>query len=127
VSTYIGLLTKRPGRYYRATFPDFPGQGASGSTLEEAQKLASESLESHVARLHQQGISLPLPGLLEEVRDRAPDKEAMVFRVSVANGWANIERGDVSHARAAGSHLQAHKRLSVASGVPCRTPPREPE
>jgi predicted RNase H-like HicB family nuclease len=85
VATYVGLLTKRPGRDYLVTFPDLPGQEASGSTPAEAQKLGAEALASHIARLHRQGSPVPLPSLLEEVRTQAPNKEAMVFRVWIAD------------------------------------------
>ncbi len=81
---YIGLLRKQPEGEYWASFPDFPGVASSGHSPEEAEALATKHLRREISQLRRHGDPFPATHDLEELRESVKDREAMVFRVSIA-------------------------------------------
>ena len=51
------------GRYYGVYFPDLPGCGTTGRTLEELNKNAREAIEVHIAALISTGQPVPPPSI----------------------------------------------------------------
>ncbi len=63
---YTGLAEKvKQG--YTIFFPDFPGFGSAGKTLEVVKKNARDGLISHIELMLQDGETLPRPSPLEHV------------------------------------------------------------
>ena len=63
---YVGLAEKVEDGY-TVFFPDFPGFGSAGDTLEEARKHAKEGLIGHIELMIEEGGSLPKPQVLDKV------------------------------------------------------------
>ena len=73
------VLVERDEAEYVAVFPDFPGAGTSGDTLEEALERAEDNLAAHVDGLLQEKLDIPPPrplDVLKADRDLAEDWEA---------------------------------------------------
>ena len=51
------------GPYYGVYFPDLPGCGTTGRTLEELRANAKEALEVHIGALKSTGQSVPRPNV----------------------------------------------------------------
>ena len=63
---YVGLAEKVK-KGYSVFFPDFPGFGSAGNTLEEARKNAKEGLIAHVELMIEEDESLPKPLSLDKI------------------------------------------------------------
>ncbi|HJT15142.1 MAG TPA: type II toxin-antitoxin system HicB family antitoxin [Dongiaceae bacterium] len=72
---YLAVLVPRADGGWRAHFPDFPGCGAEGYSVEAAIASASAAAAERARWLRAQGVSLPESQSHEEVRYNA-------------NGWA---------------------------------------
>lgn len=65
VVEYIGMAEKIEDGY-SVFFPDFPGFGSSGDTLEEARKNAKSGLIAHIELMIENGESMPRPTSLND-------------------------------------------------------------
>ena len=81
---YIAYLHKEAKSDYGVSFPDFPGCISAGSTLEEARRMAAEALSLHIAGLREDGVQLPEPSTLDDLRNDPVMKGAVAFLVEVA-------------------------------------------
>lgn len=63
---YIGLAEKVEDGY-SVFFPDIPGFGSAGNTLEKARKHAKEGLIGHIELLLEDGEPLPKPSKLDHI------------------------------------------------------------
>lgn len=63
---YIGLAEKVEDGY-TIFFPDFPGFGSAGDTLEEARKNAREGLIAHIELMIEDGQFMPKHTTLDDV------------------------------------------------------------
>jgi len=54
------------GPYFGAYFPDLPGCGTTGRTLEELRRNAREALEAHIGALQATGQPVPHPSVAVE-------------------------------------------------------------
>jgi len=79
MTTYIGIIHKDDRTDYGVCFPDFPGCISAGSTPEELQRMAEEALRFHLEGLMEDGIAIPSPMSLEEVKTHAFAKQASAF------------------------------------------------
>jgi len=66
VIEYIGLAEKVEDGY-SVFFPDFPGFGSAGNTLEEARKNAKEGLIAHIELMVEDGETTPKPSSLDNI------------------------------------------------------------
>lgn len=57
---YAIVIEKAPSNY-AAYVPDLPGCVATGSTVEETEKLIREAIEFHLEGLRADGLSIPPP------------------------------------------------------------------
>lgn len=63
---YVGLAEKVEDGY-TVFFPDFPGFGSAGDTLEEARKNAKEGLLAHIELMVEDGELIPKATSLDKV------------------------------------------------------------
>lgn len=63
---YIALAEKVTDGY-TVFFPDFPGLGSAGTTLEKACKNAREALIAHIELMTEDGLPVPAHISLDEV------------------------------------------------------------
>ncbi|MBI4083098.1 MAG: type II toxin-antitoxin system HicB family antitoxin [Candidatus Lambdaproteobacteria bacterium] len=54
------------GPYFGAYFPDLPGCGTTGRTLEDLRHHAREALEAHIGALRATGQPVPRPSIAAE-------------------------------------------------------------
>jgi predicted RNase H-like HicB family nuclease len=83
MATYIALLRKEEKSDYGVDFPDFPGCITAGTTLEEAQKNASEALRLHIRGMLEDGETIPAPSSLDEIIANPDNTGAVHFLVKV--------------------------------------------
>jgi predicted RNase H-like HicB family nuclease len=76
---YIAYLHKDKHSDYGVSFPDFPGCITAGSSLEEARSRASDALAFHVAGMREDGMEIPKPSTLDELRGDPAMKGAVAF------------------------------------------------
>ena len=61
MSAYVALIRKDADSDLGVDFPDFPGCVSVCATLDDAQRMAQEALELHVAGMIVDGEKLPNP------------------------------------------------------------------
>ncbi len=55
------IVVERAKSNFAAYVPDLPGCVATGSTVEETERLLREAIELHVAGLREDGLPVPEP------------------------------------------------------------------
>src|ERR1700686_792227 len=80
---YIAYLHKDRKPDFGVTFPDFPGCGTGGKTLDEARRMASEALAFHIRGMLEDGETIPEPSTIDDVADDPAMRGAVAFLVSV--------------------------------------------
>lgn len=73
---YIGLAEKVKNGY-TVFFPDFPGLGSAGTTLEKARKNAREALIAHIELMIEDSLPIPAHTSLDDVM-KLPDAKGCV-------------------------------------------------
>lgn len=73
---YTGLAEKVKSGY-TIFFPDFPGFGSAGKTLETVRKNAREGLISHIELMLEDGEKLPKPTSLDQLM-KSPDAKGCI-------------------------------------------------
>jgi predicted RNase H-like HicB family nuclease len=81
MAEYIALIYKDAGSDFGVSFPDFPGCVTAGSTLDEARAMAAEALALHLEGLEEDGVEIPAPSSLDEVRAEAENRDGVVMLV----------------------------------------------
>jgi len=76
---YIAYLHKDKNSDYGVSFPDFPGCITAGSTLEEARAMAAQAMAFHVAGMREDGVVIPKPSTLDDLRGDPAMKGAVAF------------------------------------------------
>jgi predicted RNase H-like HicB family nuclease len=70
---YVALLENDGGNEYGVVFPDFPGCVTQGDSYEQALQLAAEVLAFHVEGMQADGLPVPQPRSIEQIRAAAED------------------------------------------------------
>src|SRR3989338_8586135 len=86
---YIGLAEKIDDGY-TVFFPDFPGFGSAGDSLEEARKNVKEGLITHIELTLEEGLSIPKPTSLDLIM-KLPDAKGcipLIIPIIVPSGKA---------------------------------------
>jgi predicted RNase H-like HicB family nuclease len=78
---YIAYLHKDKKSDYGVSFPDFPGCITTGSTLEEARRMAAEALSLHISGMQEDGETIPEPSTLDDLRNDPAMKGSVAFLV----------------------------------------------
>jgi predicted RNase H-like HicB family nuclease len=79
---YIAYLHKDRESDYGVSFPDLPGCVTAGRTLEEARRMARETLALHLAGMAEDGEAVPEPSRLDDLASDPARKDAVCFLVS---------------------------------------------
>jgi predicted RNase H-like HicB family nuclease len=69
---YLAILVPEETGGWTVLFPDLPGCATHGATVQEAQWMAAEAADLHLATIRDQGMPMPPARSLEAVR---ADKE----------------------------------------------------
>ena len=64
----VMLIHGEPGNY-GGSFPDFPGATTGADDLDELYRKAAEMLAFHVGSMVEDGVPLPIPRSLDELRN----------------------------------------------------------
>ena len=66
---YIALFEyEENGKGYGVIFPDLPGLASAGDSYDEAYRMAHEGLAFHLEGLAEEGIPIPEPRSLEQIK-----------------------------------------------------------
>ncbi|OGT44016.1 MAG: hypothetical protein A3F42_05265 [Gammaproteobacteria bacterium RIFCSPHIGHO2_12_FULL_37_34] len=95
VIEYIGLAEK-VNDGYTVFFPDFPGFGSAGNSLEEARKNAREGLIAHIELLIEDEQSIPQPTLLDNVVKLPDAKGSIPLIISVIAPSGRAQRINIT-------------------------------
>ena len=82
---YVALIHKDRRSDFGVSFPDFPGCISAGITYEDALRMGAEALAFHVDGLRADGITIPSPRSLDQIRGAKEDwidwKDAVVAMI----------------------------------------------
>ncbi|MDR1337752.1 MAG: type II toxin-antitoxin system HicB family antitoxin [Rickettsiales bacterium] len=67
VKKYIAVFIQHKGKF-NVLFPDFDGLVSQGDTYDDALRMAHEALSVHVEGMREDGLDIPNPSSLAEVR-----------------------------------------------------------
>lgn len=92
---YIGLAEKVADGY-SVFFPDFPGFGSAGDTLEEARRNAKEGLVAHIELMGEDGESIPTPSSLDNVMRLTDAKGCIPLIISIIAPSGKAQRINIT-------------------------------
>jgi len=92
---YVGLA-ERVEDGYTVFFPDFPGFGSAGDTLEEARKNAKEGLIAHIELMIEEGEIIPKASLLDHVIKLPESKGCILLFISVIAPSGKAQRINIT-------------------------------
>jgi predicted RNase H-like HicB family nuclease len=95
VIEYIGLAEKVSGGY-SVFFPDFPGFGSAGKTLEKARKNAREGLISHIELMIENSEALPKPSSLDHIIKLEDAKGCIPLIISIIAPSGKAQRVNIT-------------------------------
>lgn len=95
VIEYIGLAEKVEDGY-SVFFPDFPGFGSAGDTLEDARKNAKEGLVAHIELMIEDGESIPKPSSLDNVMKLSDAKGCIPLIISIIAPSGKAQRVNIT-------------------------------
>lgn len=95
VNEYIGLAEKVKGGY-SVYFPDFPGFGSAGDTLEEARKNAKEGLIGHLELMVEEGESIPKASSLDKIMKLSDAKGCVPLIISIIAPSGKAQRINIT-------------------------------
>ena len=93
--TYIATLIPEHGRV-TVLFPDLPGCGTVGDTLDDALTLATEALGGHVEALREIGGVIPEPRSLARIRAEIDDPHITLVAVPLIEDRGTAKRVNIS-------------------------------
>lgn len=92
---YVGLAEKVEDGY-TVFFPDFPGFGSEGDTLEEARKNVKEGLIAHIELMIEEGEVVPKASLLDQIIKLPEAKGCIPLFVSVVAPSGKAQRINIT-------------------------------
>jgi predicted RNase H-like HicB family nuclease len=95
VIEYVGLAEKVDDGY-SVFFPDFPGFGSAGNTLEAARKNAKEGLIGHMELMVEEGESIPKASSLDKVIKLPNAKGCIPIIISVISPSGKAQRINIT-------------------------------
>lgn len=99
VIEYIGLAEKVKGGY-SVFFPDFPGFGSAGDTLEEARKNAKEGLIAHIELMVEYGERILKPTSLDKIMKLSDAKGCIPLFIAIIAPSGKAQRINITMDRA---------------------------
>ena len=79
IKKYIAVISKENNQQYGVIFPDFLGCVTVGKNLEDAQKMAHDSLQFHIDGMIKDQEDLPLRKTLDEIKKKYKKAEIFVM------------------------------------------------
>jgi predicted RNase H-like HicB family nuclease len=92
---YTGLAEKVKSGY-SVFFPDFPGFGSAGSSLEAARKKAKDGLIAHVELMIEDGEPLPKPSSLDKIMKLSDAKGCVPLIISIIAPSGKAQRINIT-------------------------------
>jgi len=92
---YVGLAEKVE-KGYTIFFPDFPGFGSAGDTLEEARKNAKEGLIAHIELMIEEGESVPKSSSLDKIMKLSDAKGCVPVIISIIPQSGKAQRINIT-------------------------------
>lgn len=92
---YVGLA-EAVADGYTLFFPDFPGFGSSGHTLEETRKHAREGLIAHIELMLEEGEALPKPTSLDKIIKSRQAKSCIPLMVGIVAPIGKAKRVNIT-------------------------------
>ncbi len=92
---YIGLAEKVDDGY-SVFFPDFPGLGSAGDTLEEARINAKEGLIGHIELMLEESEHIPKPSSLDRVVSLRDAKGCIPLIISIIEPSGKAQRINIT-------------------------------
>jgi predicted RNase H-like HicB family nuclease len=92
---YIGLAEKVKGGY-SVFFPDFPGLGSAGDSLEDARKNAKEGLIAHIELMIEDNESLPKSSSLDKIMKLSDAKGCIPLIISIIAPSGKAQRVNIT-------------------------------
>lgn len=92
---YIGLAEKVVDGY-SIFFPDFPGFGSAGHSLEEVRKNARDGLIAHIELMLEDRESIPKPSSLDKVIKLQEAKECIPLIISIVSPSGKAQRVNIT-------------------------------
>jgi predicted RNase H-like HicB family nuclease len=71
VNHYLAILVPEESGGWTVLFPDLPGCATHGATVQEAQLMAAEAADRHLAAMRESGAEMPAARTLEAVQSDA--------------------------------------------------------
>src|SRR5713226_7483414 len=93
---YIALMHKAADSDYGVSFPDFPGVGTAGRTLDEARAMAEEALAFHIEGLVEDNEAIPEPATLETIMADPASRDGVAILVAAKTHAAKAVRVNVT-------------------------------
>jgi predicted RNase H-like HicB family nuclease len=92
---YVGLAEKVE-HGYSVFFPDFPGFGSAGDTLDEARKNAKEGLIGHIELMVEDKERLPKPSSLDKIMKLSDAKGCVPLIISIIAPSGKAQRINIT-------------------------------
>jgi len=92
---YIGLAEK-VSRGYSIFFPDFPGFGSAGTSLEKTRKNAREGLLTHIELMLEDKEQLPKPSPLDKVVNLPEAKDCIPLIIGLVMPSGKAQRINIT-------------------------------
>jgi predicted RNase H-like HicB family nuclease len=92
---YIGLAEKVSDGY-SVFFPDFPGCGSAGDTLEETRKNAREGLIAHIELMLEEKEPIPRPSSLDKVMQSPESKGCIPLIIGIIAPSGKAQRINIT-------------------------------
>jgi predicted RNase H-like HicB family nuclease len=92
---YIGLAEKVSGGY-SVFFPDFPGCGSAGGSLEETRKNAREGLIAHIELMLEEKETIPKSSSLDEVMKLKEAKSCIPLVIGIVAPSGKAQRVNIT-------------------------------
>lgn len=99
VIEYVGLA-ENVDDGYTVFFPDFPGFGSAGKTLEEARKNTREGLIAHIELMVEEGEPIPKPTSLDDIMELPDAKGCIPLIISIIAPTGRVQRINITIDRA---------------------------
>lgn len=92
---YVGLAEKVEDGY-TIFFPDFPGFGSAGDSLEEARKNSKEGLIVHLELMIEEGEPMPVASSLDKIMKLPEAKDCIPIVISIIAPSGKAQRINIT-------------------------------
>jgi predicted RNase H-like HicB family nuclease len=83
---YIGLTHEDADSHFGVSFPDFPGVITAGTDLDDARRMAEETLAFHVEGMFDDREGIPEPSSLEKITADPENRDGVAMLVTLIAG-----------------------------------------